>query len=441
MAPWFTEVLEDLRSRLDDHLSHAQHRNAYYLMASNVIGAAAGLAFWFLLAAVAGIEPGEIGVGHAAISIGTTIAVIAKGGLDTALVRTVPDASRDHGVRLLWFGVLVGASLALILSISLAGVSYVTGILPDIGRIGWLLVGAIALLLVTTWLQDAYFLAERDAKFSMQRNLVFSAARLALPIPIVLLAVAQPIALTWGLALLISALAAGFFTRSIPDRTGRHVPKMELVKTSLRNVTGSAAEFLPGLLLVPLVLHVEGAQAAGYFAIAWTAASLLFVTSAAIGRSAMAEMVRMDAAEQVDAIRKGVLQHLWLIAPAGLVGIALAPQLLSIFGPVYAQQSATTFAILCASILFVGPAYLYLAVLRALDRTVPLILFPAAMILVLFASLPLLGARFGLAGYAIGWLAANVPFGIYGAIRLSQHGPEVTSGDTSAPVVGDPHTE
>lgn len=441
MTPRFKEVLEDLRSRLEEHLSQAQHRNAYYLMASNVIGAAAGLAFWFLLAAVAGIEPGQIGVGHAAISIGTTIAVVAKGGLDTALVRTVPDASRDGGVRLLWFGVLVGAGLALLLWLGLAGASRFTGLLPDIGSIGWLLVGAIALLLVTTWLQDAYFLAERDAKFSMQRNLVFSAARLALPIPIVLLAVPQPIALTWGLALLASALAAGFFTSAIPDRTGRHVPKMELVKTSLRNVTGSAAEFLPGLMLVPLVLHVEGPEAAGYFSIAWTAASLLFVTSAAVGRSAMAEMVRMDAAEQVDAIRKGVLQHLWLIAPAALVGIALAPQLLSIFGAVYAQQSATTFAVLCASILFVGPSYLYLAVLRALDRTVPLILFPAAMIVALIALLPLLGARFGLAGYALGWLAANVPFGIYGAIRLSQHGPEVSSGDAPAPVAGDPHAE
>ncbi len=441
MAPSLSDLRRSVRQWLEAHLSQAQNRNAYYLMGSNLIGAAAGVAFWYLLAAVAGLDPGTIGVGHAAIALGTTIAVVAKGGLDTALVQTVPDASRDEALRLLRFGVIVGSGLALVLWLGLAGASRFTGALPDIGTVGWLLVGGIALLLVTTWLQDAYFLAERDAKFSMQRNIVFSAARLALPLPIVMLALTRPVALTWALALLASALAAVFFTRTIPERSGRRVPRMEFIRTSLRNVTGSAAEFLPGLLLVPIVLHMQGADAAGFFSIAWTAASLLFLASAAIGRSAMTEMVRMDPAEQVDAIRKSVLQHLWLIAPAGLVGVLLAPQLLSIFGPVYAAQSATTFAILCASILFVAPTYLYLSVLRALDRPVPLVVFPAAMVAALFALVPSLGAAYGVAGFAIAWFVANVPFGIYGAIRLAQHGQEVSHSEPAQSIVGDPHTE
>ncbi len=389
-------------------------------MLNTATGAAAGLLFWLILARVAGLPPVEIGLGAALVALGTIVGVLAKGGLDTALLRSVPGASREEAGRLLRFAALAGAAVSVALTTGIAAAAFGGHAMAQLSPLGWFMVAAIAILLVVTWLQDAYFLAEGDAKFSFQRNLVLSAARVLLPLPIVLLASPYPVAVTWALALLCSALAAVGFARRIPARSGRLVPRRAFLQSAMRNVSGSAAEFLPGLLLAPLVLAIDGAEAAAYFAIAWTAASLLFLASAAMSRSALAEMVRAGPSGQASAIRRAALHHLVIVVPAALVGMAIAGPALGVFGPGYAQAGGPVLVVLCASVLFVAPSYLYLSVLRARDRWAPLLVFPAAMMLALAALAPLLAARFGLVGVAIAWLLANIPFGLYAAWKLWQ---------------------
>lgn len=410
-------------------------------MANTLTGAAAGLLFWLLFTRALGLSPDLVGVGYAIVAIGTTVAVVAKGGFDTAIVRTLPGASRHDALRLLGLGILLSTAAALVLTGLLGSGALLADFLPHIGPGAWLIVGAMAIVLIITWLQDAYFLAEGDARPSFERNVVLSAGRLLLPFPVVLLGLAYPIATTWMLALAASALAAFWFVRRIPKHEGRRVPRREFLKSSVRNISGTAAEFLPGLLLAPLVLAIAGAEQAAYFGIAWTAASLLFLASAAMSRSAMAAMVRQGAAGQPDAIKRITVQHAITVLPAALVGILLAPFLLGIFGPAYAQNGATVFMILCASILVVGPAYAYLAVLRARERPVALIVFPAAMIVALFAIAPFAIDRFGLPGVAIAWFAANAPFGAWGAWRLRTLAKEVTPDDATTTLHRAPHVE
>lgn len=433
--------LDRLRARLASHLGHAQHRNAYYLMLNTLTGAAAGLLFWFLLTGLGGLPPAEIGVGYVIVALGTIVAVVARGGLDTALVRTVPGASRDEGVRLLRFGAWVAVAAALLVALGLALALAPTRALPDVTPLGWGLVALIGTLLVVTWLQDAHFLAEGEARFSFHRNLVLSGARLLLPLPVLALALPQPVALTWALALAASALAAIALVRRLASRDGRRVPRREFLTSALRNVSGGAAEFLPGLVLAPVVLALEGPTAAGYFGIAWAAASLLFLASAAISRSALAEMVRRGPAGRVAAIERGVLQHAYLVLPAALVGAVLAPQLLSVFGPAYAREAGVAFALLCASALAVAPGYLYLALLRARDRPRALVVYPAALVATLAVLVPLLESRLGLDGVALAWLLANVPFGAYGAWKLRRAVQGVTLHEPAPPLNRAAHVE
>lgn len=430
-----------LRERLTSHLAQSQHRNAYYLMLNTATGAAAGLVFWFLLARLAGLSASHIGVGYATVALGTMVGVLAKGGLDTALVRSVPGASRKEAARLLGFATRVGTSLALLLVLVFALASEISAAIPDATVLGWTLVGMIGSLLVVTWLQDAYFLADGDARHSFQRNLVFSATRLLLPLPVVALALPSPVALTWALALAASALAALAFARSLGGREGRTVPRREFLHSALRNVSGSAAEFLPGLLLAPLVLALDGPDSAAYFGIAWTAASLLFLASAAISRSALAEMVRNGAPGEAAAIKRGVLQHLLIVAPGAVAGAVLAPHVLSIFGPAYAREGAAAFAILCASALVVAPTYFYLALLRARERPIALIIFPVAMVAALAFLVPLLEGRFGLPGVAIAWCVANAPFAVFAAWKLRLVAREVTTHGPAPSLGGAPYVE
>lgn len=401
-------------------LLRAQHRNTLILMLNQVTGAATGFLFWFLLARVVDLPAAELGIGYAAVALGTTVGVLAKGGLDTALVRTVPMASDEEAARLLRFSTLLGGAVAVLLAATLAVASRHGGALPDMHGWAWAMVALIGALMVVTWLQDAYFLADGRVRLSFHRNLVLSGARLTLPVPVVLLAAPAPVPLTWMLALAASAGAAFLLARRRTPRPGRQVPRREFLRSAARNVTGAAAEFLPGLLLAPMVLALSGPEPAAYFGIAWTGASLLFLASAAIGRSAMAEMVKGDLSASGPAIRRGGLQALVLLGPGALVAVALAPFLLGLFGADYAHHGTTAFQILCVSTLFVAPAYLYLAYLRARERPLPLILFPAAMMVALFALAPPLQLRFGLGGVALAWTLANVPFGLWGAWRLHQ---------------------
>lgn len=407
-----------LRERVRLHLADGQHRTAYVLSLNNVLGAATGFLFWLLFARVAGVGTAAMGVGYAAVALGTLIGVVAKGGLDTALIHAVPGASRRQGAGLLALSIAVGAGAAAAVTAALALAAHAGGALRDFSWPAWGLIAAIAALLVVSWMQDAYFVALGLARYSLERNLALSAGRLLLPLPIVALAWAHPVPLTWTLALLASALAGLARSRRVPDRRGRPVAAKAFLRSSLRNVAGGAAEFLPGLLLVPLVLAIDGPAAAAYFGIAWTAASLLFQTSAAIGRSAFAQMVRAGPASLPSAIRRGVVEHALVVAPVAVAVAVFAPQFLALFGPAYATHGALVLSILCASVVFVAPTSLYLAVLRARGAGRALVVFPVAMMASLALAAPPLDARYGLPGVAWAWVAANVPFGLYALWKL-----------------------
>lgn len=407
-----------LRDGVRLHLAQGQHRTAYVLTLNNVLGAATGFLFWLLLARVAGLGTVAMGVGYAAVALGTLIGVVAKGGLDTALIQMVPGTSRPQGRRLLAVSLAAGSGAAACITVALALAARASGLFPEFSWLAWALIAAIAILLAASWMQDAYFVALGLAGRSLERNLALSAGRLLLPLPMVALAVAHPVPLTWTLALAASALVGLARSRAVPDRPGRHVPARSFLRASLRNIAGGAAEFLPGLLLVPLVLAVDGPAAAAYFGIAWTAAALLFQTSAAIGRSAFAHMVREQAPGLPAAIRRGAVEHVLVVAPVAIAVAILAPQFLGLFGPGYAAHGAVVLSVLCLSIVFVAPTSLYLAVLRARRDARALVVFPLAMMASLALLAPLLDARFGFVGVAWAWVLASAPFGVYAAWRL-----------------------
>lgn len=422
-------MLVDLVRNPREELAEPQNREALHLLINTIALAVGGFLFWMVLTRVLGVSSATVGQGYAIVSLGTAAGVVAKGGFDTALLRHVPGTDRGTARRLLWMAAGLGTVVTALLVALLFGASHITSVLPELGAAGWALVLAIGALLVTTWLLDAYFVADRAARLTLGRNVVFSAARLLLPFLLVLWMLPHLVALAWALGLAVSALVGIALARRRPDRKGDPVEARAFLVTTVRNVTSSAAEFLPGLLLTPIVLAIEGPEAAGYFGIAWTVAHLLFQVSAAISRSALVEFVEEPAARHPQAVRRGVLQHLLVLAPAALAAALLAPQLLGLFGTEYAQLGGPAFVILCASVVVVAPWYLYLSVLRARERPVPLILFPAITVAALFLLVPVLLTSYGLPGVSIAWILANAPFGAWSIWRLYHEAKEVSPGD------------
>lgn len=439
--------------RIARHLGEPQHRTAYLLMGNTLLAAAAGLVFWLVLTRVLQLPSGVVGVGYATVAVGTTIGVLAKGGLDTALVRTVPSASGASATRLLVLAAGIGVATAVLVAVALllAGQLAPVGAASPLSGWAWAAAAAIGLLLVVTWLQDAWFLAEGAVQTNLLRTLAASAVRVALPFALVAWAAPTPVATAWGAALLASAFVGLVLVRRRPARDGREVQSSEFLGSAARNMAGSAAEFLPGLLLAPIVLATDGPAAAAHFGMAWTVASMLFLAAGAVGRSALAEMARPGVATGI-ALRRGLVQTFAIVGPAAVAGIALAPWVLGVFGPEYSAAGALPFAILCASILVVAPASLYLAVLRLRERTLPLVAIPLLTIVGLLLLAPPLEARLGLPGVAIAWTLANAPFGLWAIARLFAEtrrvslkplGPRNASevNDVPQPVGGSPHVE
>jgi O-antigen/teichoic acid export membrane protein len=285
------------------------------------------------------------------------------------------------------------------------------------------LLAVVAGLLAANWLQDAHFLAEGEARFSFYRNLSFHGGRLVTPALVLGLALPYPIPMAWGAALLVSVLLAVALLPRVPDarpleqpRHNEGVPRRAFLRTAGRNVAGSSAEFLPGLLLPPLVLHLQGDLAGAYFGIAWTGASTLFLLCAAISRSTLREMGGPGDAGLW--IRRAARQHLLIVAPATIGAILFAPVLLGAFGPDYASHGWPVFVPLAASVALIAPVYLYLALLRSREARGALIAYPAILLVALFGLAVPLDQAYGMMGVAWAWIAAHIPVACVAAWQL-----------------------
>lgn len=415
-------------------LAQAQHRDAAFLVLNMAAQAAAGLLFWLVLTRLLRLDAATVGLGYATIALGTIAAVVAKGGLDTALLRHAPATSRAHADGLLRLALAIGAAVAVAATLALAAL----GLGRQLAATDWLLAGLIAVLLVATWLQDALFLAEGRTRSGTVRNLVASALRIALPLALVAFAVEPVVPLAWALTLGAAAAFGFAMAGRLPRRDGPAPERRAFLASAGRNLAGSAAEFLPGLLLAPIVLAARGAEQAAYFGMAWTLASMLFLASAAISRSALAALVVAKGGAS-GCLRRAASQHLVLVAPGAVAVLALAPWLLGVFGPGYAS-AAPALAILAVSAIVVAPSYLYLSLLRARDRTGPLVLYPLLQVGALAAVAPWAAGQWGLVGVATAWLAANAPFGAYAAWRL-HHEARGVMPVAPVPVGGRAHLE
>lgn len=404
-----------LRESFRQHWSHRQSRNAYYLQLNSITGAFAGLLFWLVVVRLYTLPQRDIGIGLGAINLATALALVAKGGLDVALLRHAPRTDRRGALRLLGLSLATGlAALAGLTALLLLTPAVAGAVAPDVDPHDIALVAILAALLVATWLGDALFLAEGQAKASFQRNLVLHGTRLVTPALVLAIALPFPVPVSWGLAIALSGIAALLFLRGLPDHRGDEapveVPRGEFLRTAGHNITGNAAEFVPGLLLVPLVLQMRGPLAAAYFGIAWTGASALFMLSAAITRSTFAEMSRRQ--DTAAALRHGARQHFLTVVPAAVVAVLLAPWLLGLFGPEYAAQGLGVFLLLAASVVLVAPVYLYMSLLRSQEHRLALLAFPATLLAVLFATGPWLLERYGLTGVGIAWVLAYAPLAL-----------------------------
>lgn len=395
--------------------SNSFFANAFYLMLSTVMLAAFGFVFWVVV--TKGYDPAEVGIATTLLSLSGLLALLGQAGLDTALVRFLPQTTNKNAYISSSFIVVAGISAVVsgIVGLALPLVS------PELAHMqGPGVWASFVFFTVATSLNavaNAVFLAHKRARYILALNAVLSLSKVTLPF-IVTQGNAMTIFILAGIAQ-VAALACGLwwlhghygfrFTYKLDTAMLRLVRRF-----SFSMFGASILNLLPPTILPLIIVAQIGPAQAAFYYIAFTIATVLYTIAYASMQSVFAEGSHNRAALRGFITKAGLLISALLIPSAILIAI-LSPFLLGIFGPAYAAQSSTLLQLFTLSALPVA-AYSALGAIFKVTKNLRGILYMNSVYVVVILGISALFLpQFGLITVGWAWLAGNLAATTVGA--------------------------
>jgi O-antigen/teichoic acid export membrane protein len=391
-------------------------RGAASLASNTAVTSALGFIFWVLAARL--FTSSELGRDTVLISAMIELSTVCQLNLGNAIVRFLPTFGRaaPRALRAAY-----GAATSLAILVGTAFVLLAPRLSSEFAflRQPGLQVGFV--LALALWgifaLQDASLTAARRATWIPIENGVFGALKIVALVPAALLSLGHGIFLSWTvpMALLVGPVNWLIFTRVLRGRAGegdlrdfgalggRRKAGVFLAQDYLASLFTQAT-----LTLLPiLVLAILGPEASAWFAVPF----MIVVAFDTLAYGTCTALVAEAATRPSDAsklARVFVKRVIAPLVPATLALIAVAPLILHVFGPAYAEHGTTVLRLLLgASMLRFGVA-LFAALARIRGRALKIVAVEfALLVLALGAAIPLAHAD-GIDGVAIAWLGANL---------------------------------
>lgn len=343
-------------------------RNAALGLVLTGLMAGAGALFWVIAARLR--PAADVGLAGSLVTAGEALAVLSLLGYNVALVRTMPTSERptaDVRAAVVRVGAMA-ATLALGYALLLPWTSprLAEVVPPVLVPLFVLCVAATAL----NQLSDALFLAvDRVAANLWVNGVAMGVVKCALPF---LLAAGGAFWLygSVGLAALVAAAASLLvIVRRLPAGTGGG-PSNALRDQRRFAQAGYLFETLylvPQLTFPLIVVNALGAAANARYFVAFQVVTMLNALVYVVGHSmyASAERHRDEAGAT---IRRAGLTILVVTGLGALVLLVLAPYLLGVFGPEYADQGTVVLRVLALGSLGVGLNYWSAIRLRLADH-------------------------------------------------------------------------
>lgn len=402
-----------------------RRRQSYVLMLNTGLMSVLGLAYWAVVGRY--VDAATLGVGASIVGVASLVNIVARVGLDTALLRHLADPALDRR-RLLSSSALVVGAVTLVLAA--AYLAYL--VVADPAGAGGLLApwtaavfGVSLAALSVGFLLDAALLAADRPGDLLAKNLAYSV--LKIPFSLLLVGPMGPagLAVGWGAAMLVSLLPA-----SVRLWRGLGPSGAAGARSPLRLAGGldAAADYGvnvlllgPGLLLPAAVLQVSGPDEAAYVYMAWMLANLAFAVPTAIGQAQLLG----HAGRREESHRRPVL--LGLLAAAAMA--AGAPLFLLLLGnDGYLSSAYPTFLVLVAATPLLAVEHLTLSRHRAARRHAPAFLLGFAQLALLAAAVLWARPLGGLPVMALVWLgghAALAAFCLFGPGLPAEASPSV----------------
>ncbi len=375
--------------------------NSALMFATTLLMAGGGAVFWVIAARLA--HPADVGLAGSLVAAGDSLALFAQLGLNIALLRTLPQSTRQAADVVSSSLVVVAAGGAFALGYALL-LPWTSPRLADVldSPVAIAVFCVLVAATAVNVLSDSVFLGiNRVWSYLHLNGVLMSALKCVLPF---LLAGAGALGLYGSVGGAIACCAAAsiwVILRHLPGRPSL-TPSPELLATRRFAAAGYVTyvlTVLPLLVFPLIVINALGAEQGGAYFISFQVVTLLHAVVLAVANSAYAESERATTGRH-RVVRKGGLTLL-LCSGAGCLAMAVAaPYFLQIFGPHYADEGTATLRVM--ALATVGAAFNYWSAMRlrlASNLT--------AMILVqLVSTVVMLVLAVTLAPYGTVWVAA-----------------------------------
>lgn len=403
-------LIRDLTGRVRELLKEPIFTSALNLMTNG--GFTAVLGFLFIMVITQMFPPSDVGLYSAIISAAGLLALFSRFGFDIGLIRFLPSSKDPNDfVGTCQSTALVG-SMALSV-IFLAGLPIWAPSLEFITDDLAFTIIFIAITMTTAvlYIQHNYYIVMRLTRQLIVRDVLRDVIKIA---SVILLA---PLGLCGIMGASVAALIASFLLanmflrRTVPGYRPRLSIRRDiarsLAKYSTNNYIAGMIGSAPYLILPVLVVNLQGAEQGAYFFVAWSVAMVIFIAIDAISTSFFAAGSRSTEEMKHIALRSLKIAYL-ILAPILVIILLFAPDLLSLFGAGYSENSSNLLMLLSICTIPMAFNDLYANSKRIKNEMRPLILYNLAIATGTLGLGTFLMGRMGIIGVGFGFLLTEV---------------------------------
>lgn len=390
-------------------------RSALSLMLTIGLTSVLGMAFWIIAARVYSTE--DFGRSSTEISAATLVATLAALNIGAVLTRLLPTT----GVRTRWFVLrcyAVTCGLAVLIGTGFVLLGFADSFLGDslLQRTVFVLLGV---MLLAFMLQDAVLTGLRRATVILYENTAFSVSKLVLLVGLASLLPAAGIVVSWMVPLAIALVVVAFylFVKVIPQHEARaegsaHLPSRRKLASFV------SAEYAKAMLstgttwLLPILVTAQlGATEQAYFYLPWLITYSAVLLPYGISAAYVVESA-FEGRQTLDAMRTSVKVAGAVVAVCTLGQFFVAPLLLSLAGPGYAEEGTTLVRILALTLPFNAINALYGTFAWMEQKLWRLVILQAANAAILLGGSILFMDDWGIEAVGLSYLAAQVLLGL-----------------------------